>query len=300
MAYHEWERGEAAKRGRGQSFLAALEDGGDWAERTYSKAVEVEGWEVGQLARAREDYETAQLRFRDALRGFVDRWLDSGRHPDGSETPYSRHLLSDFSSLQQEFIEEHATAVLDPFGKLIFGFEDYGPGTSRLVEPNDQASLDAILCFLTFLQSEDRFRLAKCRRCGEYIMKGQNERRFRTTYVRGIHCKGCRNKVTAVLSRGKSFKEFEDTWLPLAVRAYVKGRAKYSNENRLKMFIRQEVNSRLDVKGPRMKPNRLTMWWGRIVRIAEEKLSVPAAGAGTEKSRLNVARVPTNLKGPRT
>jgi hypothetical protein len=190
--------------------------------------------------------------------------------------------------------------VLDPFGKLTFGFEDYGPGTNRLVEPNDQASLDAILYFLTFLQSEDSFRLAKCRRCGKYIMKGQNERRFRMSYVRGIHCEGCRNKVTAVLSRGKSLKEFEDTWLPLAVRAYIKGRAKYSDKNGLKMFIRREVNSRLDVKGPRLKPNRLTMWWGRIVRIAEEKLSVTAAAAGTEKSRSNIARVSTTLKGPRT
>ncbi len=284
-AYDAWERGEIPKPTRRHWFIVALENGGDWAQRTHAEAVEVEGWGVGQPARAREDYERAQLQFRDALRGYVDRWLDSALHPDGSETPYSRRLLlGDFVRLQKGFLDGHATAVLDLFGKITFGLEGYGPGTKRNVELIDQASLDATVYFLRFLQSEDRFGLAKCRRCGKYLIKGKHERRFRKNYLRGIHCESCRNKVTAVLSRGRSLKQFEDEWLPLAVRAYHKGRSKYGDDNGLKRFILQEVNSRLDAMGPRLRLNRLTMWWKQIVRIAEGKVSAPATKSGTGES----------------
>ena len=287
-AYDAWERGETPKPTRRHWFIVALENDGDWAQGAHAADLEVESWGVGQAARAREEYERAQVQFRDALRGYVDRWLDSALHPDGNETPYSRHLLpGDFFKLQKGFLDRHATAELNLFGKVTFGIGGYGPGTIRRVEPIDQASLDASRYFLMFLQSEDRLRLAKCRRCGKYFIKGEHERRFRKNYLRGIHCESCRNKATAVLNRGRSLKQFEDEWLPLAVRAYHKGRSKYSDDNGLKRFILLEVNYRLDAKGPHLKLNRLTMWWTRIVRNAEGKVSVLAIKAGTEESRLN-------------
>src|SRR5271167_1481783 len=76
-AYFAWEAGETPKPTRRHWFIVALENGGDWAQRTHAEAVEVESWGVGQPARAREEYERAQVQFRDALRGYVDRWLDS-------------------------------------------------------------------------------------------------------------------------------------------------------------------------------------------------------------------------------
>jgi hypothetical protein len=250
------------------TFCRSLQTGDNWAKRRYELAVH-DANTLGLQPPNWDEYQQAQCRYRDELRAFVDRWLDTGREADGREEPPLRNIsLVDRTELDF-YLTNYFTAGLGPGGEIQPGFTTLPPygGFRRPLGhynlPAQQAKTDAIQSFLQFLLSDWRFNFAKCRRCGEYF---GGDRKLHPAYKRGVHCPQCRNRVTAIVSTRASKQAFRNHWLPLAANAWNRWKPKYGERI---AFVTSEVNKRLDDK--KIARNSVTRRRSEIESLAAER-----------------------------
>jgi len=124
------------------------------------------------------------------LRTLVDEWLETGRSPNGSESPANRHIgkTSQAWLAVSEYLGESSPFMsLDPkSGNL--RVELAGPGTKSPLAKDffTGQNLAARILFVKVLLSDWRPCLSKCRyaSCGKYFNIGK----VRRSYLRGTFC----------------------------------------------------------------------------------------------------------------
>lgn len=250
------------------SICRTLETGGRWAKHRYAWAVQ-QAEMLGLPRPSWSEYQQAKLRFRDQLRALVDEWLDAGRNSDGSEEPSGRNV----SRVNRLRLELHLGQYMDaelgpsleirPGFKMIEPFRGVEQEVGRPNSPGYQAQTDAIQSFLRFMQSEERFRFAKCRYCGRYFVGG---RRLHPFYKRGVNCPTCRNKVSAIASTTKSKQKFLKGWIEIAAGAWNRWGPK--DGDRI-VFVTSAVNKRLGAKT--IARNSVTRHLGEIKGLAADE-----------------------------
>lgn len=220
-----------------------------------------------------QEYKRAQRQLRNALRAYVDEWLDSGLHSDGREEPLHRSLTAPRKGWRDSafYLELCPPAAqLDESGNIDFYFQfhdynrvsDRGPKRFGDREPKIQAEHDAVQRFLQFLQSEWKYKLAKCRRCGKYFA---GTRTLHKMYKRGIHCRACASKVTAIESKKASNERWRVRWMQVAATIWPHWKAKDGDRA---AFVAKKVNKAL---GP--SERHITRWSITHYRSRIEQMS---------------------------
>ena len=118
--------------------------------------------------------------------------------------------------------------------------------------------------FVDFYQSECRFLLMRCRRCGIFILP---KRKPRERYEYGWHCERCRSAGTATARMLTVTKEHQQRWLSFAAEAWPRWRPE--NGERA-VWIAEQVNKKLRRTEPRIWRNSITRNAAMIAQMAIE------------------------------
>lgn len=128
-------------------------------------------------------------------------------------------------------------------------------GTSEGQETKDHEEYLAIVAaslFMDFYQSEWRFCLMRCQRCGVFVIPNRKPRK---RYEYGWHCENCRSAGTATARMLRVTKQQRQRWLALAAEAWLRWRPKNGERS---LWIAEEVNKRLPKNDPRIRRNSVT------------------------------------------
>jgi hypothetical protein len=224
------------------------------------------------------------------LRGFVSAWIDSGIKPDGSEEPEHRSYLT--------WNCQHIFEVLGPVlnclhtipQKGVFALQAEQRAPKRLLgslsarfNPRGGVELVPVLFsgvlseeqiaawgFYLFWQSPLPFKLMRCARCGVFEIPTRT-RKPREGYMRGWHCRRCRNTASALANTADTRKAMRDKGLDLASDAYLdfERRPRRSTSDRT-LFILERVNKGLPL-GMKLKRHWVTHNFSHIVNEANRK-----------------------------
>ena len=123
------------------------------------------------------------------LRTFVDAWLETGVHEDGSESPFDRDLsraLTVFPAVVDYWDKYGEKVSFSPTTSglsLIIGDVPYLPPEKN--NPFEGPPIEALRFFTATMVSDWKERLCKCRYCGRYFL---HKKPRRHPYVRGLFC----------------------------------------------------------------------------------------------------------------
>jgi hypothetical protein len=160
-----------------------------------------------------------EVALRDRLRSLVDAWIDSGIGDQQTECPRDRSLNGSFAqpSREPEILRNVANGVLSrhpPFLSALdngsisldmsVGLGVYGNLSRNPTVNHSKAEDEADRLFTFFILSEERFKIARCRRCGVYYFLS----RPRAIYKRGSFCRKCKSAECAI-KRTKETRERE-------------------------------------------------------------------------------------------
>jgi hypothetical protein len=154
-------------------------------------------------------YDVEQKRFQLLLRGYVDKWIDTGVSQDGREDltergispaewfekgrlqPYSfkkeMGLMDVLTVVLEVFQQKPSATFVSPAEGLEIIFPTYEPKFSG-TPLNGLAEREAKRFFVWFLASDLRVKLGKCRACGLYEIKTWK------FYKNGTYCRPCKAK----------------------------------------------------------------------------------------------------------
>lgn len=118
--------------------------------------------------------------------------------------------------------------------------------------------------FVDFYQSQCRFLLMRCRRCGVFVLP---KRKPRKRYEYGWHCEGCRSAGTATARMLTVTQEHRQRWLSFAAEAWLRWRSENGERG---VWIAEEVNKQLRRTEPRIRRNSITRNSALIARMAEK------------------------------
>jgi hypothetical protein len=141
----------------------------------------------------------------------------------------------------------------------------------RISYSGEYLEILAAKLFMEFYQSEWRFQLMRCRRCGVFVIPNRKPRK---RYEYGWHCEKCRSVGTATARISKVTKQHRERWLLLAAKASFRWRPENGERS---VWIAKEVNKQLELK---IRRNSITRNAALIARMAEE-LSSPVTDALT-------------------
>jgi hypothetical protein len=144
---------------------------------------------------------------------------------------------------------------------------------TKAEHPEEYLEVVAAMLFMEFYQSECRFLLMRCRRCGVFVIP---ERKPRKRYEYGWYCEECRSAGTATARMLSVTKQHRQRWLRLAAEAWLRWRARYGERS---VWIAEEVNKQLGRTEPRIRRNSVTHNAGIIARMAEDLGPNPVADA---------------------
>jgi len=211
------------------------------------------------------EYKRAQRQLRRQLRAYVDEWLDSGLRSDGREEPLHRSFTAPRAGWRgvQLYLQGcPPVPLLDESGNIDWYFQHHDYNRWGDQDPTIQAEHDAAQRFLRFLQSEWKYKLAKCRRCGTYFA---GTRRLHKIYKRGTHCKECASKATAIESKKASDEKWRVRWMQVAAAIWLQWKEKDGDRG---AFVAKRVNKAL---GPRER--QITRWSITHYRSRIEQMS---------------------------
>jgi hypothetical protein len=143
---------------------------------------------------------------------------------------------------------------------------DCTEGTSEGRENKNHAEYLDVLAgslFMEFYQSEWRFRLMRCQRCGVFVIPNRKPRK---RYEYGWHCEKCRSAGTATAFMLRATKQHRERWLSLAAEASLRWRPEKGERS---VWIAKEVNKKLG-NDYRITRNSITRSAALIARMAEE------------------------------
>jgi hypothetical protein len=199
-----------------------------------------------------ETYAAAETVFTETLRSYMSDWIDSGKK-SGYEIPETRSLWSIENGeskaelAMQEYIERnppqtfsHGTGIETVF---------IAPKGYMFDSPLEFAKEDATRVLVNLMNSDDKWQIAQCVVCREYLFP---ERKLREIYVRGIHHARCRPQI-AMLDTRASREAWAEKILDLAAQAWPKHKSFHGTKER---WVAAQVNDRL---GPSDK--HITMTW---------------------------------------
>jgi hypothetical protein len=276
--------------GRRTRFLKYIEGRSGWAKKrrqnllrqaedaeTRKKANRHPGNDDSRDWRAeippQDEYARAEHILTENLRSYVDDWLVSGRTPDGCEEPRKRSLLrknddgtatwTRAGNVVKLYLSDHpipAGMMDDGKGIGVAFAEDLRPilGHENPVQSADHA---AARLFVHFMDSEDRWQLAKCYLCRRYFYP---ERKLRPRYSLGAYCVDCR-RTASKDKTGLSRKQWTEEVLKLAAEAWPKWKAAYGPRQR---WVAMQVNGKLSAKAKRIT--------GRWITQNDEKIKARA------------------------
>jgi hypothetical protein len=159
----------------------------------------VDGEWRGLFAAKDEEYQQASQILIAELRGLVDEWLASGRHPDGVEEPKARILNSAGSAFHamELWAFSHSSRVIPfPSGELLVTVGWPELRMNGQDDPKADAIDEARRIFVLLMDASVKFALFKCGEpsCGCYYIL----ERPRGTYKRGTYCPQHRRRVSAL------------------------------------------------------------------------------------------------------
>jgi len=167
------------------------------------------------------EVDVEQALFRE-IRRLVDAWLATGINQQGTETPQDRSLSSTSAveARLEEVVREtlyDLKPVLSPGDRsavleLDLYLNDFGESDDKF----DRAQREARRLFTALMLSDNRLKIAKCRRCGLYYFIA----RPRNVYKRGTFCRKCKSADCALTRTALTRKKKLQTILAVATRAY--------------------------------------------------------------------------------
>jgi hypothetical protein len=228
------------------------------------------------------------------LRSYIDEWIDTGFHPDGSERPYKRNFtprqrkdgesLGDYhksapieaTPAVQAIARLHSAELVVPMEKPVYQIQNacqvirfLPEGGIEYIKPSlsqPDAEKCAARIFLDFYSSEWRYRLMRCQRCRSLRVPKRNPRKY---YERGWHCDQCRHGAAAQAATSKSRALIRDRWFRRAVDAYQKFEKLNGQTKRDKVrYITEHVNAGLPPT-QKIKRNMITRNLAEIQAAAE-------------------------------
>jgi hypothetical protein len=182
-------------------------------------------------------YETANTRFRDLLRKYVDQYIETAREPGGVEIPAQRKFREDVVATIMQF--DRPPLLYTPEGLEII-FAPYGQSDSCGLF--QLAEREAARFLFWLFVSDWRNTIAKCRNpnCGRY-------RQIRSPgycYKRGTYCRGCSSANSAAIITTTKWKNRHERRLHLAAQILGEQQSKVARPraNPLKQNIVRYVN----------------------------------------------------------
>lgn len=181
------------------------------------------------------------------VRQFIDEWVDSGFHSDGSEWVYERNFDPRSSSVESEIedVEPRDSpfpaamkALARYFQGALYLREDREGDSTYLVagvantresgvaisigfrggidfQPSESIRADvdvrAAGIFLGFYCSEWIYRLMRCATCG--LLAAPARKPKKAPFASGWRCKSCARKAPALISTAKTRKAERDRWM---------------------------------------------------------------------------------------
>jgi histone H3/H4 len=222
--------------------------------------------EVKGLMKSLLDRREAGLR---QLTGFVDRWIDSGRTPEGGEAAMNRSYerIPDATAAAHEFFRESKHLMMFPgmpnpdvwllppgIFKELVGSPGSTDPTLQLLPPDGgdferidwrvQKLISIILC------SDLRYRIARCRglvskgkTCGRYFLL--NDRQTKKTFKRGTFCDENHRQLFTATEAMRSKRAKVHAWRIATAAGYVATRRKTDEwfaDRNFKRLIKNYVN----------------------------------------------------------
>jgi hypothetical protein len=188
----------------------------------------------------------------EILREWVDEWIDTGRDPNGAESPAERHFNDDskVSSVVYDYSKRNRISLLGISNTIELWFSPYEThnGRPRILGVRNEDIAREKLVF--FLLSEFRFKLAKCRRdgCGKYFAL----KHWKRTYKRGTLCSECqRTRSQESASKATSEERIQAGWMlcQLAAKRFSKQIQKspdWHKEAPLRASLLKYLNTRIE------------------------------------------------------
>jgi transposase-like protein len=227
------------------------------------------------------------------LRAYIDEWIDSGFHSDGSEFPSKRNFKPEFrnngdgtdtsrpkwNSPPEAYAP--APAAISAIARLHRGKAvPFGAHYEIEIEKDAESpvamsissrggvdyflrrewlgstdGLRAAQIFYWFFRSGFVFLLMRCNRCKALSMPKTKPRR---KYERGWHCDKCRNSAAAQAATDAKRAQQRERWFALAVDAYREYRSKPRRSTHdVSAFLAERVNKSLPYSS-RIKRNTIT------------------------------------------
>lgn len=201
-----------------ESFVDLLNDRKYLVEIMSQQKARAPGRDRGDLFRL--DLKSAVDIGFDLLRKLTDEWLDSGLTSRCAERPMQRNLrqcprIREAAELRNSMVHMEWYAVSEKDIQIRYEMGDVGSLRGQLTE---QASRIAVRLVVGMCNSDWKFKVAKCRKCGIYYRLSRNQQ----YYVRGTRHRKCFSNGSAEFVEDKRRKREHKRKLELAVRAFVR------------------------------------------------------------------------------
>jgi hypothetical protein len=207
---------------------------------------------------ANEEHDSRVAKFYICcLRALVDAWIESGRdreHED-HEDPCARHLTMPLQNALNHWAgERHPELSFQESGKPVLELP-----ASRM--RNDDAPFraaweNALQYFAQFLDSPDRYLIAKCRNqaCTYYYA----QRMPRGPLKYGTYCPAHRQQASAARSVYRSRSDLKKTRLKIARSLWGKWPPSAKSEKQQRSWLVEKLNEKQDPDNPPIKINWVT------------------------------------------
>jgi hypothetical protein len=198
-------------------------------------------------------YLASVIEHLEILRTWADEWIDSGIRADGVEQPPSRHLSQE-RCIETKEIKGKWIAVAEPKSRILRAVNDYQEKYQIRLQLNPRGGREyvftsssdsdvmpesqAIVLFIRLYCSPWLKGLMRCAQCRTYDLVSSP----RSSYIRGWHCKKCRNSAPARRRTRETRNDLKKLRLRYCVEEWLKDQA---GSSRRKGSIATRVNTRL-------------------------------------------------------
>lgn len=208
----------------------------------------------------------SQEAFLSRLRFLSDAWIETGRDRSGEgEDPAKRKLTPELWRVVNDWWAWNRPDVeADDSGEPTLSmplFKTNFTGDGVLLEPVDAAEAEAVRWFAWFLNLPHRYRLCKCRSCGEYYYV---ERRPKGFIEYGTYCLRHRHLASAKRSNERRRVSEHERKLDLAVRCLGKWPKRMADEGTQARWVAEQVNKNLRHDETPIKRNWVTRYKAKI------------------------------------
>lgn len=211
----------------------------------------------------------SQEAFLARLRGLAEKWIETGREAPGEgEDPTKRKLDGELWHVVNDWWVRNPPDVLAassgeptlsmPHFKVNF------TGSGVPLNPVESAGEEAVRWFAWFLALPHRYRLCRCRSCGEYYY---TQRKPKGRIEFGTYCARHRHRASATRSNELSRGPAHERRLEVASKCWGQWPKRIGeDEGRQAQWIARKVNDTVSPKWTRISRNWVTLHRAEIER----------------------------------